>query len=214
MASNDDISGALVKGHNIKALWDSIWNSTMLKKLRKAMGLGDTLGALPIANGGTGETSLYAAQRKLCWVPCTCTITKSTTSAYCTVKITAPNSTYLKNWSYIRGTIVFNSTSSSSNSTFGDYSMIEVFPLAIAELAATSWNGSTSQQMPIGIKIGHSANQGQTVTSNTLPYTATISSLSSVAASKTWTIDILYSQAAYGSAKYNPFISAYFEVLA
>ena len=45
-----------VSAKNVKALWNHLWGGT-LKSLRKAMGLGDTLGVLPVECGGTGKTS-------------------------------------------------------------------------------------------------------------------------------------------------------------
>lgn len=45
-----------VNASNVRALWDYLWGGGTLKSLRKALGLGDTLGVLPPECGGTGVT--------------------------------------------------------------------------------------------------------------------------------------------------------------
>lgn len=50
--------------NNIKALWKHITGGGA-QSIRKAMGLGDTLGALPIENGGTGATNAADARVNL-----------------------------------------------------------------------------------------------------------------------------------------------------
>lgn len=49
---------------NIRELWQYLTGGGA-QALRKAMGLGDTLGALPIANGGTGATNKDGAWKNI-----------------------------------------------------------------------------------------------------------------------------------------------------
>lgn len=53
MATGNELSTS----SNVRALWQNLWGGGTLRALRKAMGLGDTLGALPPENGGTGMTN-------------------------------------------------------------------------------------------------------------------------------------------------------------
>lgn len=54
-----------VSANNVRALWNHLWGGGTLKSLRKALGLGDTLGVLPPECGGTGKTSFAEAVNAL-----------------------------------------------------------------------------------------------------------------------------------------------------
>ena len=51
----DDKGGLHALASNVRSLWGYLWSGSSLRAMRKAMGLGDTLGALPKENGGTGR---------------------------------------------------------------------------------------------------------------------------------------------------------------
>lgn len=77
---------------NVKALWAHLWGGGTLRALRKAMGLGDTLGALPPENGGTGSTNAQGILEKAYPVG----------SVYMSLNSTNPETLFGGTWAPIR----------------------------------------------------------------------------------------------------------------